>query len=265
MKKNRLFKITSTLVILVMIMGTLISCANEVDPKEGDTYAFFASSFDTRPIVCLGDSITAGYQGGATVASLAFPAQLAAKLKVKVINAGVTGNTSAQGLARVPAAVFENNPQAVLIQLGANDYNNATTLAVANTATLDTLKTNLQTIIDMVRADGRKIYLVNEYGVSDTNIDSILANKKTGANGPNWTSVTDAELQASFVLYRDMQKALIVANPDIEYIENPWRGVFGVSTLMYDNLHPTYKGYEMIADNVFEDMESWLIENDLVK
>lgn len=73
-------------------------------------------------ILVLGDSLAAGY-GLAEPDS--FPAQLAAALaaqgvEAKVINGGVSGDTSAGGLARLDW-VLADDPQLVILELGAND------------------------------------------------------------------------------------------------------------------------------------------------
>jgi acyl-CoA thioesterase-1 len=73
-------------------------------------------------IVALGDSLTAGY---GLPAADAFPAQLERALKAKgylvnVVNAGVTGDTAAMGLARLSRSIFDNT-DAVILELGAND------------------------------------------------------------------------------------------------------------------------------------------------
>jgi acyl-CoA thioesterase-1 len=73
-------------------------------------------------IVALGDSLTAGFN---LPASAAFPAKLEKALKAKghnvdVINAGVSGDTAAGGLARLDWSVPET-ADAVIVELGAND------------------------------------------------------------------------------------------------------------------------------------------------
>ena len=73
-------------------------------------------------IVALGDSLTAGYQ---LPASAAFPAQLEQALKAKgiaveIANAGVSGDTSSGGLARLDWSVPQGT-DAVILALGAND------------------------------------------------------------------------------------------------------------------------------------------------
>jgi acyl-CoA thioesterase-1 len=76
----------------------------------------------TIKIVALGDSLTAGYQ---LPASAAFPSQLEKALKdkgvaVAIAYAGVSGDTSTGGLARLDWSVPEGT-DAVILELGAND------------------------------------------------------------------------------------------------------------------------------------------------
>ena len=73
-------------------------------------------------IVALGDSLTAGY---GLKASEAFPAQLERALvgkgaNVKVVNAGVSGDTASGGAARLAWAIADE-PHVVIVELGAND------------------------------------------------------------------------------------------------------------------------------------------------
>lgn len=76
----------------------------------------------TKRLLVLGDSLTAGY---GLVEEEAFPMQLQKALQqaghnVKVINAGVSGDTTAGGLARLEWALTDV-PHLVLIELGGND------------------------------------------------------------------------------------------------------------------------------------------------
>jgi len=70
-----------------------------------------------RTIVCLGDSITAGVGSGP---GEAYPELLAARLGTEVLNAGVSGETAAEGLARVDQVLAED-PWLVVVELGGND------------------------------------------------------------------------------------------------------------------------------------------------
>jgi acyl-CoA thioesterase-1 len=76
----------------------------------------------TKRLLILGDSLTAGY---GLMEEEAFPMQLQKALQraghnVKVINAGVSGDTTAGGLARLEWALADV-PHLVLIELGGND------------------------------------------------------------------------------------------------------------------------------------------------
>lgn len=98
-------------------MVTLLSVAVMMVPR-----AFAAPGVDVTRIVAFGDSLTAGY--GLPI-SEAFPARLAARLKkdgyaVEVINAGVSGDTTSGGLARLDWAM-RDRPDLFLLELGAND------------------------------------------------------------------------------------------------------------------------------------------------
>ncbi|MFG1351256.1 arylesterase [Xanthobacter autotrophicus ATCC 700552] len=89
----------------------------------------------TVRIVAFGDSLTAGY---GLPASAAFPARLEAALKAKgldvsVENAGVSGETASQGLARLDWSIGEGT-DAVIVELGANDMLRGLNPAATRTA-----------------------------------------------------------------------------------------------------------------------------------
>lgn len=97
-------------------------------------------------IVCLGDSIThAGY-----------PADLAKTLGVSVINAGVPGNTSRQGLARLQKDVLAHKPEVVVVLFATNDNRqDAPRIHVS----VPEYEQNLTTIIERCRGIGAKVVL----------------------------------------------------------------------------------------------------------
>ena len=69
-------------------------------------------------VLALGDSLTEGY--GARLGE-DYPTQLAKITGWKVINGGVSGDTSAQALARLPG-LMKQNPKLVLVSIGGNDF-----------------------------------------------------------------------------------------------------------------------------------------------
>lgn len=81
-----------------------------------------AAAEEPQRLLVLGDSLTAGY---GLPRAQAFPARLEAALKaagrkVEVIDAGVSGDTTAGGLARLDWALTPS-PDAAIVELGAND------------------------------------------------------------------------------------------------------------------------------------------------
>ena len=95
--------------LLVALMAAAAGLRAETDPGE-------------LRILMLGDSLTAGY---GLPARDALPARLEAALRdrgldVRIINAGVSGDTSAGGLARIEWALADR-PHALVVALGAND------------------------------------------------------------------------------------------------------------------------------------------------
>ena len=71
-------------------------------------------------LLILGDSLSAGYR---MAANAAWPALLNEQWQAKtpVVNASISGDTSQQGLARLPALLKQHQPRWVLVELGGND------------------------------------------------------------------------------------------------------------------------------------------------
>lgn len=108
-------------------------------------------------LLALGDSLTAGY---GLEPSAAFPVKLEAALKARghdvvVINAGVSGDTAAQGAARLEWSLTDD-VDAVIVELGANDALRGLAPAQAEAALSDIASTlsarKLPTLIAGMRA-----------------------------------------------------------------------------------------------------------------
>lgn len=107
----------------------------------------------TLRILALGDSLTAGYN---LPADASFPAQLEKALREKgvqaaVINAGVSGDTTAGGLARLDWALADK-PTHALVALGAND--------MLRGLSPDQARANLDKIVTRLKQEGVKVMLV---------------------------------------------------------------------------------------------------------
>lgn len=182
---------------------------------------------DDRPrIVAFGDSLTAGL---GVPAEDAYPAQLQRRLdeqgiRYRVINAGVSGETTAGGLRRVEW-VLKSRPHVVLLELGANDG-----LRGLN---LEQTKANLERIIQRCQ---------------EASVTVILAGMKLPPNyGADYTKGFEAIYPA---LAKQYGLTLIPFFLD---------GVAGSATLnQADGIHPTREGYRIIADKVLEQIKPLL-------
>ena len=94
-----------------------------------------------QQIIILGDSITAGY---GLQLEQAYPYLLSQQLNLPILNRGVSGDTTADGLARLSEDVLSQKPWMVIIALGGNDF-------LKKVAKIET-EQNLRAIINQVQA-----------------------------------------------------------------------------------------------------------------
>jgi len=113
-------------------------------------------------IVCLGDSITAGVGAGP---GEAYPARLEEALGVPVVAAGVPGDTTAAGLARLEEALAAD-PWLVVVVLGGND--------LLRRVPLETTEANLRAIVEGVLAAGAVPMLVEVEGPFGSRYDDLF-------------------------------------------------------------------------------------------
>jgi acyl-CoA thioesterase-1 len=111
-----------------------------------------ALAAEERVIVALGDSLTAGF---GVALDEAWPALVEARLRrdgyaYRVVNAGVSGDTSAGALRRVPW-VLRARPEVAIVALGANDGLRGQSAAA--------LRANLTDIVTRLRAGGARVLL----------------------------------------------------------------------------------------------------------
>lgn len=171
-------------------------------------------------MVFLGDSLTAGLGLGE---SEAFPALVGGLLAqrgivVRIVNAGVSGDTSAGGLARVDW-VLSLQPEILVVALGANDG--------LRGQPVDSIAANLREIVRRARAAGSRV---------------LLAGMKMPPNyGPEYTRDFEA-------LYVRLAREL-----DLPFLPFLLEGVATIPELNQpDGLHPTAEGQRKIADLVAE-------------
>jgi acyl-CoA thioesterase-1 len=117
--------------------------------------AAFSAHADTGAILVFGDSVSAGF--GISPPEKGWVTLLQTKLQGEgygyhVINASVSGETTAGGLARLPRALSLHHPKIVLLELGGNDGLRALPIAA--------MRTNLSTMAALAQAAGADVLLL---------------------------------------------------------------------------------------------------------
>jgi acyl-CoA thioesterase-1 len=190
--------------------------ANDARPAQSATPAPVASA---PRIVVLGDSLTAGL--GLPI-DRAYPALLRERLKqeglnYEVVNAGVSGDTSAGGLSRLDWAL-SGDVRVLIVALGGND--------ALRGLPIDELKQNLSTIIERAQARHITVILAGMEAPPNFGRDYIVAFHK---------------------VYPALAQQYHVA-----LVPFLLQGVAGIDRLnQRDGIHPTAEGARIVADNVW--------------
>jgi acyl-CoA thioesterase I len=187
---------------------------------------FVSLSINAKTILFLGDSLTEGY---GVEKKYAYPALIGDALKkkghkVKIINGGVSGSTTASGHSRL-MWFLKAKPDVLFLALGANDG--------LRGQSVKNLKANLDKIIILAKEKKLKV---------------ILAQMLLPPNyGKKYT-------ESFKQLYRDLAK-----KHEITLVPFLLQGVAGNKKLnIEDGIHPNQKGYEKIRDNILKYLEPLL-------
>src|ERR1041385_7518185 len=210
---------------IVVLFLSATGCSKPADDVRDTRVAATAAVTDraaaARPrIVFLGDSLTAGY---GLDKNQSVPSLIQAHLEREgfpydVVNAGVSGDTSAGGLSRLDWSL-DGDVKILVLELGANDG--------LRGLPVDALKQNLETIIARAR---------------DRGITVMLTGMEAPPNyGPAYT--------ASFrKVYRDLAR-----EHDVVFVPFYLQGVAGDPALnIADGIHPNPQGARIVAQNVWQ-------------
>ncbi|UTF61303.1 arylesterase [Gilvimarinus sp. DA14] len=159
-------------------------------------------------ILAFGDSLTHGTGAGE---GQSYPQQLARLIDRKVVNRGIPGEVSAEGLARLPEVLDEVQPDLLLLCHGGND--------ILRTLNMQTMQHNLQQMIDLARARGVQVVLI---GVP----------------------------KRSLLLREEPLYAELAEQNAIPLLEDVVADVLGEAALRSDRVHPNAAGYGVMAEQV---------------
>ena len=215
---------------LVIACLSMAGCGNAANAPVPGASASSPPSVAEAPatnpmpvVVMLGDSLTAGYELDARAAlPEAVGRVLAARgVKARLVNAGVSGATSGDGLESYDFSVAGQHPDLLIVALGANDF--------LQNMPVETPQKNLSAIVEKAQAARLPVALM---GISVP--DSVkVSSEREAAYAKLWTGVAKAH---NIPVLRDML-APIHGKADL---------------LLGDGIHPTEKGVEAMAGPVAE-------------
>ena len=160
-------------------------------------------------IIAFGDSLV--YGTGASSEKKSFVSLLSAQIDQPIINLGVPGDTTQDGINRLKE-LDAYHPKVVILLLGGNDY--------LKRIPVDTTFHNLEILIQNIQARGAVVLLLGVKG-------SLLGDK----------------FESRFEDLRDTYHTA--------YVSNVLDGILGKSSLMSDAVHPNDAGYIKIANRVY--------------
>jgi lysophospholipase L1-like esterase len=170
-------------------------------------------------VLVVGNSITAGYGLDPTSA---WPARLSELTGWRVVAAGVSGDTTAGGRARLPALLDEHAPALVVIELGGNDLLRRVPDA--------TIAGNLDEMIRLARARGARLALVA--APKPTALGAVAGLSPAG-------------------VYREVAR-----RNGIPLAEEALAGVLSDERLRQDPLHPNAAGHDALARRVADELRA---------
>ncbi|MGB2600848.1 MAG: GDSL-type esterase/lipase family protein [Candidatus Omnitrophota bacterium] len=197
------------LIALVLIAFSLSGCGPSI--KNADSQG--------TQIICFGDSITFG-QGAKKGGD--YPAYLREMVKRDVINEGISGETTEEGLDRIEEDVLERDPYLVIIEFGANDYFKK----VPQQETLD----NLEQMVSRVQGEGAMVAVCD---------------------------ISGGAIMGAYNIYHKELKRLARRKGAI-FIPYLMKGILQDPSLKSDQIHPNAEGYKIIAKRVYEAIEPYL-------
>jgi lysophospholipase L1-like esterase len=164
-------------------------------------------------VLALGDSLTSGVGESPDAA---YPAVLQRLTGWKLVNGGVSGDTSAQALERLPALLQTHSPALVIVSIGGNDFLRRLNASVT--------RTHVRQICEQARASGAQVLLVAV---------------------PELSLMAAAGRLSDHAMYEDIASEL-----KIPLHSKGWADVLANAQLRADNVHANAAGYARFVDGL---------------
>ncbi len=203
--------------VLLIAAAFLWSCGGD----KFDHIRNLRSPGDT--IICFGDSLTEGVGAGS---GEDYPTVLSRDLGMPIINAGLSGDTTAQALARFSDALSSKNPRLIIVLLGGNDF-------LRQLPRQETRK-NLEEIVRRAQASGAMV---------------AIAGLRLGLFTDEYAAIFEEIAQEFGALY----------------IPGVMKGILSDAKLRSDPIHPNGNGYRLLAERIGEKIKPLLRESDRVR
>lgn len=186
-------------VITILFASAIISCSDKTQLQALD---------EGTTILAFGDSLT---YGTGTSIDKAYPAVLERLINRKVVNAGIPGEISKKGLARLPGLIDKYHPELIIICHGGND--------ILHKLDLNRTRNNIQKMIDLARKNNSQVVLIGvpEFGL----------------------------FLESSPIYQALAK-----NNQLPLADDILADILAKASLKSDHIHPNAKGYQMLAKHI---------------
>lgn len=169
-------------------------------------------------VLALGDSLTSGV--GAS-ADTAYPAVLQRLTGWKVINGGISGDTSAQALQRLPDLLQKHQPALVIVSIGGNDFLRRQSASATHA--------NVRKICEQARAAGAQVLLVAV---------------------PEFTVMATLGQLSDHAMYQEIASEL-----KVPLHRKGWSGVLADAKLRSDQIHANAAGYELFTQGLVDTLK----------
>ncbi len=218
--------------LLPWCLALCFPCAAFSGSATPDFASGLAAGNQPLKVVCFGDSVTGVYYhtGGRRAYTDMVGIALEGKypgVSISAINAGISGHTTVDALARIDKDVLAHKPDLVTIMFGLNDMTRVP---------IDAYRDNLVTIVRKCRAVGAEVLLCTPNSVRDTSGRPTAKLEEYVAAVREVAMIEEAHLVDCYCAFEDVRAA----------------GEISWAFLMSDEIHPNMDGHKLIAETIAE-------------